>query len=138
MRAVASGTVTYSGWANQLGRCVRIDHTGALASSYGHLARIAFGIVPGTAVERGQVIGYVGASGLATGPHLHFALHRDGEYIDPLSLAAAPDSAVPEPARRAFEHVQAAVTQKLASLLLSANPTTVSFVDGRAGGALAE
>src|SRR5262245_27192286 len=130
VRAVASGTVNYSGWANGMGRCIRIDHVGSIMSSYGHLARIAAGITPGSTIERGQVIGYVGATGLATGPHLHFALHRDGEYIDPLSLTAAPDAAVPATARTAFDRVQTAVVRQLNSLPLTANPATVSLFDG--------
>ena len=139
VRAVANGTVTYSGWATSLGRCIRIDHVGAIMSSYGHLARIAAGITPGSTVERGQVIGYVGSTGLATGPHLHFALHRDGEYIDPLSLTAAPDAAVPATARNAYERVQTAVMRQLNALPLTANPATVSLFDGaRTPRALAE
>ncbi len=130
VRAVAGGTISHSGWASQLGRCVRIDHAGSLESSYGHLARIVPGLDPGEAVERGQVIGYVGATGLATGPHLHFALHRDGVYVNPLSLTAAPDEAVPEPARNAFEKMQTAITRQLAALPLTANPSTVSLFDG--------
>src|SRR5262249_45827083 len=74
VRAVADGVVSFAGWARQLGRCVRIDHEGALASAYGHLSSIAPVVEPGTTVSQGEVIGYVGASGLATGPHLHFAL----------------------------------------------------------------
>jgi murein DD-endopeptidase MepM/ murein hydrolase activator NlpD len=129
VRAVASGTVTESGWVNQLGRCVRIDHSGALASSYGHLARIAPGITAGKVVERGQVIGYVGSTGLATGPHLHFALDRDGQYVDPLQVTAASDTVVPDAHRRAFERVQTAVTRQLAALPMAGNPTTVSLFD---------
>jgi murein DD-endopeptidase MepM/ murein hydrolase activator NlpD len=129
VRAVASGTVAYSGWARQLGRCVRIGHVGALESSYGHLARIAPGISPGTAVARGQVIGYVGATGLATGPHLHFALTRDGEYVDPLARMAARQPDVPEDARRAFERVRSVVTRQLAMLPPTSNPLTVSLSD---------
>ncbi len=129
VRAVASGTVSFSGWVGRLGRCVRIDHASALASTYGHLARIAAGVTPGTPVERGQVIGYVGASGLATGPHLHFAIHRDGEYVDPLVLTAAAEAPIPDEARRAFEHLQRRVTRELESLPRTAIPLTVSLSD---------
>src|SRR6185503_7271126 len=64
VRAVAGGTVTEAGWVNQLGRCIRIEHGAAVTSAYGHLSRIAASIRPGLGVERGQVIGYVGSSGL--------------------------------------------------------------------------
>ena len=109
---------TQSGWAGRLGRCVRIEHAErarvdlrAPARASRRASRRA------SPVERGQVIGYVGATGLATGPHLHFALDRDGEYVDPLAVTAAtPRRRSPDPARRAFERVQAAVTQQLAAL----------------------
>jgi murein DD-endopeptidase MepM/ murein hydrolase activator NlpD len=127
VRAVADGTVSYSGPLGELGRCVRIDHPNALASAYGHLARIAAGIRPGQTVERGQVIGYVGATGLATGPHLHFAMHRDGEHVDPLALTAEADADLPALDRRAFERVQAAVIRQLTALPLTARPLTVSL-----------
>lgn len=126
VRAVAAGTVTYSGWAQRLGRCVKIDHANALASTYGHLVRVAAGIGPGVTVDRGQVIGYVGATGLATGPHLHFAIHRDGQYVDPLTVTADAERPIAEPERRSFDRVQQAITRQLASLPKTAGPLTVS------------
>jgi len=106
---------------------VRVGHAGSITSLYGHLSRFAAGIREGVQVERGQIIGYVGATGLATGPHLHFAMDRDGEYVDPLALTAAAGARIPEPARRVFERVQAAVTRQLAALPRSAEPRTVSL-----------
>ncbi len=129
VRAVASGVISFEGWVKQLGRCVRIDHADALASTYGHLARIASGIKAGASVERGQVIGYVGASGLATGPHLHFALHRDGEYVDPLAVTASLGPRIPDLERRQFERVQSVVTRQLALLPETMRPLTVSLSD---------
>jgi murein DD-endopeptidase MepM/ murein hydrolase activator NlpD len=129
VRAIAAGTVRDSGWEGGLGRCVRIDHVGALESSYGHLARIAPGIAAGMTVSRGQVIGYVGATGLATGPHLHFGLSRDGSYLDPLAHMALPQASVPELARRTFERVRTTVVRQLAQLPATASPLTVSLSD---------
>lgn len=133
VRAVADGFVTYSGWVSQLGRCVRIDHAAtALTSSYGHLARIAAGVTPGVAVKRGQVIGYVGATGLATGPHLHYALDHDGEYVDPLTASIPGEAAIPAALRHAFDRVRNEVTRELASLPATAHPLTVSLSDTHA------
>lgn len=80
VRATDDGVVTMAGWAGGYGRQVRIAH-GGHATSYSHMSR--FAVVPGTRVQRGQVIGYVGSSGLSTGPHLHFELHRGGRAVDP-------------------------------------------------------
>lgn len=84
--AVADGTVSKAGWYGGNGRLVRIRHEGTYESAYAHLSRIASGITPGTRVRQGQLIGYVGTSGLATGPHLHFVMYREGKYVDPLKV----------------------------------------------------
>ena len=127
VRAVANGTVSEAGWVSQLGRCVRVEHVGTLTSTYGHLARIASGIGAGAPVERGQVIGYVGSTGLSTGPHLHFAMDRDGQYVNPLGLTATASAGVPDAARRLFDRVQRAVRRELAALPRTGNPLTVSL-----------
>jgi murein DD-endopeptidase MepM/ murein hydrolase activator NlpD len=64
---------------------VRLDHSQGMVSIYGHLSQIATGLNHGESVSLGEVIGRVGTSGLSTGPHLHFALERDGHYINPLT-----------------------------------------------------
>jgi murein DD-endopeptidase MepM/ murein hydrolase activator NlpD len=125
VRAAASGSVSYSGWLGSLGRCVRIDHPDGLTSTYGHLSRIAAGLEVGGAVERGQVIGYVGATGLATGPHLHYGLERDGAYVDPLALHPAPERPIAANDRRAFDRVEKEVVRHLAALPESGTPQTV-------------
>jgi murein DD-endopeptidase MepM/ murein hydrolase activator NlpD len=123
VRAVASGVVESAGWVHQLGKTVRIEHAGGLESVYGHLRRVAAGVSAGTRVEQGQIVGYVGATGLATGPHLHFATYREGEYVDPLTLTAEMQASVPDVARSAFARVQTAVRHHLATLPLTANVT---------------
>ena len=84
VRAIADGTVQHAGWRGGLGRFVRLDHPGPHGSGYGHLHRIAKGVRAGSMVKQGQVIGYVGSTGLATGPHLHYVLYKHGKYINPL------------------------------------------------------
>jgi murein DD-endopeptidase MepM/ murein hydrolase activator NlpD len=84
VKAVADGTVTLAGWHGGNGRFVKLRHDKRYESGYAHLSRIASGIRSGTRVRQGQVIGYVGSTGLATGPHLHFAMYSNGKYIDPL------------------------------------------------------
>jgi len=127
VRAVASGTVVTRGPYGELGSTVRIEHGGGLTSTYGHLSRIAGRLKEGDVVERGQVVGYVGASGLATGPHLHFAIDREGDYVDPIALTGASGGGVPEGARQSFARVRTAVLRQLAGLPADGRPLTVSM-----------
>ena len=85
VQAVADGRVESAGWCGELGRCVRLDHSQGMVSIYGHLSQITPGLDRGEWVSLGEVIGRVGSSGLSTGPHLHFALEREGHYINPLT-----------------------------------------------------
>jgi len=82
--AAADGIVAAAGWAGGYGRQVRIAHGGGLVTSYSHMSSIVAS--PGSYVRAGQVIGYVGSSGLSTGPHLHYEVLRSGVPVNPLSV----------------------------------------------------
>jgi len=82
--AATDGTVNYAGRNGGYGNYVRIRHAGNLATGYAHMSRIA--VRNGEQVRRGQVIGYVGSTGLSTGPHLHYEMYRGGQKIDPASV----------------------------------------------------
>ena len=81
--AAADGVVNHANWYYNYGRTVKISHTSHFETLYAHMSRIAPGIVPGTTVHKGEVIGYVGTTGRATGPHLHFSAIVDGRFVDP-------------------------------------------------------
>jgi murein DD-endopeptidase MepM/ murein hydrolase activator NlpD len=85
--AAGAGRVGEAGPNGGYGRWIKISHSNGLATGYAHLSRIAPGVRRSARVKQGQVIGYVGSSGLSTGPHLHFELHRHGRPVDPLSMA---------------------------------------------------
>ena len=85
--AAADGQVSSAGWAGGYGRQVRIAHAGGVATSYSHMSSIVAS--PGSYVRQGQLIGYVGSSGLSTGPHLHYEVHRGGQAVNPLSVRFA-------------------------------------------------
>jgi len=96
VRAVGDGYVTYAGWKGGYGRFVVVRHTNANHSTaYAHLRRYGRGIHRGVRVRQGQVIGYVGMSGLATGPHLHFEFRVRGRAVNPLTVKRAPARPVP-------------------------------------------
>ncbi len=82
--AATDGTVNFSGRNGGYGNFVRIRHGGGLSTGYAHMSRIA--VRNGEEVRRGQVIGYVGSTGLSTGPHLHYEMYRNGQKIDPASV----------------------------------------------------
>ncbi len=85
VKAVADGRVEQAGWAGELGNSVRIEHERGMTSIYGHMQRISPDIHQGSYVHMGQVIGFVGSTGLSTGPHLHFGLEKQGTYVNPLT-----------------------------------------------------
>ena len=84
IRAVTDGRVVYAGRNGGYGNYVRLAHAGGLGTGYAHMSRIAVG--SGSAVRAGQVIGYVGSTGLSTGPHLHYEMYRGNRKVDPSSV----------------------------------------------------
>ncbi len=78
--------VRYLGRNGNYGRFIRLDHGFGLETTYGHLRRYALGLRRNDRVRQGEVIGYVGSSGLSTGPHLHYEVRINGRTIDPLPV----------------------------------------------------
>jgi murein DD-endopeptidase MepM/ murein hydrolase activator NlpD len=100
IRAAADGRVVSAGWHGGYGRQVALAHGGGLDTTYSHMSRIL--ARAGEAVRRGQVIGFVGSSGLSTGPHVHFEARRNGKAIDPRSARIEAPVALSEAQRDAF------------------------------------
>ena len=113
--AVATGVVTVAGWRGGGGKTVSIRHASGYQSSYLHLSAIGPGIRPGVHVTQGQVIGRVGATGLATGPHLDYRLARNGKYLNPLleHRRMPPGEPIPPEHLEGFNAVRDAVMARL-------------------------
>ncbi len=114
IRATASGIVKQKGYSGSKGRFISIRHKNHYISHYYHLSRFAKGIKPGIRVEQGQIIGYVGRSGWATGSHLHYGLQKSGRFMNPLSLRSPSKDPVKKAYLEDFKQYAARV-----SLLLS-------------------
>jgi murein DD-endopeptidase MepM/ murein hydrolase activator NlpD len=106
--AAADGQVVAAGWSGGYGREVQIAHGGGIVSLYGHMSEIV--AQPGSFVHAGQLIGYVGSSGLSTGPHLHFEVRQGGQPVNPLGIRLVSAPVVDT-------HLAAAVKDRLAALL---------------------
>jgi murein DD-endopeptidase MepM/ murein hydrolase activator NlpD len=87
--AAADGVVDYAGWYYNYGRTVRIVHNDQLATTYSHMQGFSPVAKPGQRVRRGEVIGYVGTTGRSTGPHVHFCVLIDGQFVDPTPYVQA-------------------------------------------------
>ncbi len=98
--AVSDGAIAFAGHKGGYGNFVQINHGGGLATGYGHMSRIA--AQAGQSVRRGQIIGYVGSSGLSTGPHLHYELYRNGQAINPASVTFTQSAALSGQALASF------------------------------------
>ena len=84
--SIGDGVVTFRGWSDGYGNLVEIRHKNNFRTRYGHLSAFAKGLTNGKHVKMGEIVGYVGSTGLSTGPHLHFELHKDGVPINPTTV----------------------------------------------------
>ncbi|MEP7118351.1 MAG: M23 family metallopeptidase, partial [Acidobacteriota bacterium] len=102
--SVSSGVVTFAGWTSGGGRTVRVKHASGYESEYMHMSAIAGGIHPGAHVGQGEVVGSVGMTGTATGPHLHYGLRKNGAYVNPVAEheKLPPGEPVPAAMRASF------------------------------------
>jgi murein DD-endopeptidase MepM/ murein hydrolase activator NlpD len=121
--ATGDATVEYRGWKKGYGRVVYLRHGRKYRTVYGHMSRFAKGLKTGSHVNQGQVIGYVGQSGLATGPHLHYEFHVDGVHRNPLAVKAPIADPLP---RREMEKFRRVVRPLLASLEQTATDTMIA------------
>lgn len=95
VRSIGAGTVVGKGFqAGGGGNFLKIKHNSVYTTTYMHLSRFAQGIQTGKTVQQGEVIGYVGSTGLSTGPHLDFRVHKNGQPIDPLKMESPPSEPV--------------------------------------------
>jgi murein DD-endopeptidase MepM/ murein hydrolase activator NlpD len=101
--AVADGTVELSGWKGGNGNTVLLRHRADFKTMYNHLSRFAKGIHPGARVKQRQVIGYVGSTGLSTGPHLDYRVMKGGAFVNPLQQKFIPGAPIAAASRPAFE-----------------------------------
>ena len=98
--AAADGQVVSAGWTGGYGRAVSIAHGGGIVTLYGHMSGVV--AYSGEAVRQGQVIGYVGSTGLSTGPHLHFEVKVNGKPVDPMTVRMQSRNVISGPSRVAF------------------------------------
>ena len=98
-----NGTVIKAGWdSGGYGRQTLIQHANGYVTSYNHQSKIADGVVPGAKVRQGQVIGYVGSTGLSTGPHLHYEMIVNGRKVDAMRVRLPEGKVLEEKALAAF------------------------------------
>jgi murein DD-endopeptidase MepM/ murein hydrolase activator NlpD len=84
--AAGNGTIAKAAWDSGYGRRMEIQHANGYLTSYNHLSAFARGMTAGARVRQGQVIGYVGSSGLSTGAHLHYEVIVNGHFVDPMKI----------------------------------------------------
>jgi murein DD-endopeptidase MepM/ murein hydrolase activator NlpD len=122
--AVASGVVVSAGWSGGGGNMVRIRHAGGLESYYLHLS--AFGLQAGAHVAQGQIIGRVGSTGTATGPHLDYRLRRNGVFVNPLTEhhRQPPGEPIAPAELSAFRRARDEVFSQLSATLLATGPAS--------------
>jgi murein DD-endopeptidase MepM/ murein hydrolase activator NlpD len=111
--SVADGEVIYRGWAGGFGNLVKIRHAKGYVSYYAHLSGFAKGLAVGTRVQQKQVIGTVGQTGLATGPHVCFRVARNGSYVNPARVEAPIAKPISDASRAEFYAARDALLSEL-------------------------
>lgn len=120
--AAADGKVTFAGQSGANGNLISLRHAGGYETFYAHLLRIGSGIRAGVTVTQRQPIGAVGSTGRSTGPHLHFALKRNGRFVDPATQLNGPGRPLPAGLMGAFRARARDLQRDLAAITLAAAP----------------
>lgn len=115
VHTIGDGVVVKKGYSGGAGNMVTIKHNATYTTSYMHLSKYGKGIHQGARVRQGQVIGYVGSTGLSTGPHLDFRVYKNGTPINPLKMISPPSNPVKESDMPAFQVVRDSVLKVLSS-----------------------
>ena len=132
MQAVARGTVEFAGRSGGSGNMVQLRHTNGYQTYYLHLSRFARGIRPGVRVMQGQTIGFVGSTGLSTGPHLDYRIRKNGMFVNPLVEIrnTPPGDPVPPDHMPAFEALRDRLQAELPGSALARRESPGSFEAG--------
>ena len=126
--AIGSGKVIKKGWdANGGGNYIKIRHNSTYVTTYMHLSGFAKGLKEGDFVKQKQVIGYVGSTGLSTGPHLDFRVHENGKPINPLTIKSQPRKPVSEENKEAFGVLRDSVVIRLANIQMERPDSTTTL-----------
>ncbi len=115
---VGDGTVTFSGYKGQYGKLVIVRHPNGYRTYYGHLSRIKKNARRGSKVKQGDIIGSVGSTGLATGPHLHFEMRRNNKPVNPRTIKMPRGKPVPRKLMSSFQNVKSEMDSHLAMIKL--------------------
>lgn len=112
--AAGDGVISYYRWQSGYGNKIEIQHVNGYETAYGHLSRFVDGLGVGTQVRQGQLIGYVGSTGQSTGPHLHFEILINGNYVDALSVKLPKDNVLAPQHREAFAQTMTQINELMA------------------------
>lgn len=124
VKTIGDGVVTAKGYDSKGGgNYVKVKHNSVYTTTYMHLSRFGKGIQNGVHVRQGTVIGYVGSTGLSTGPHLDFRVHKNGQPIDPLKMESPPAQPIKPELRDSFQLVKMQVFTEMDSLRMIQHPT---------------
>ena len=125
VKTVGDGVVVAKGWDRGGGNYVKIRHNSVYETSYMHLSRFAKGLKKGKRVYQGQIIAYVGTTGLSTGPHLDFRMKKNGSFVNPRTIKSPSAKPVPEARMAAFK----ALSAPLMAALDGQGPLTLTASD---------
>lgn len=128
IRSVGAGNIVEAGYSSGNGNYVKVKHNATYTTQYLHMSKIASGIRAGVRVAQGQTIGYVGSTGLATGPHLCYRFWKNGVQVDALAVKLPPAEPLKEENMGAFEEVRLEFMKKLL-MMDSVNSTTETLTD---------
>jgi murein DD-endopeptidase MepM/ murein hydrolase activator NlpD len=131
VRVTGTGTVVFAGWDRGGGRTVKVRHPNGYLTAYLHLSRFAAGVRKGRRVAQGDTIGYVGSTGLASGPHLDYRVQRNGRWINPLAMQVEPAPPIPEDQLAGFIARRDILRQSLIDGVLEPATARLAALEGR-------